>query len=301
MFFYDPYRRNDGCAGCFGSLLALLVVLLIIVFAFIYIGFYVLIGFLILGAVIGGVFAVIAYLKAIPQAISDLQYQNFSGNALVVWLKRVMCFILYLIKYAIMNNVQYAGQHYQKFQSQRSMSFSKWMNLMISLVVIVAGVAVIVFMSFLLLFIVAQLILAVLGLALLAVLALLAICALVHLSMALFRMFATIGSELFPVCFIFSGRVTRGDILTVASDYFGQLKSWVGGVWSDQASFASNWKLNAGGRAWFSPVAIFSFVMWMMMPVGTFVAFLPCLLISFVIFVPVYIVDAIFLLIKSFF
>lgn len=298
MLFYDPYRRDDGC---FGTIIALLVVALIIIFALIYIGFYVLIGFLILGAVIGGIFAVIAYLKAIPQAISDLQYQTFYGNAILCWLKRIFLFILYLVKYAVLNCAQYAGDHYQKFQSQRTMSFSKWMNLMVALVVIVAGIGVTVAMSLVLVTLVLQLILAVITLAFAAVIALLLVGVLVHGVMSVFRMFATIASELFPVCFIFSGRVSRSDILTVATDYFEQLKNWMGGVWSEQASFAGNWKLNASGRAWYSPVSIFSIVMWLMMPIGTALAILPCVVISFVIFLPVYIVDAIFLLIKSFF
>lgn len=299
MFFYNPYSRPDP-AGCFGTILALLVVMAIIIACIVYFGAFILLGFLILGAVIGLVFAIIAYLKAIPQAVADIKYATFTGNAFTMWLKRVITFIFYVGKYAITNNAQYANTHYQKFQSKQTLSFTKWMNLITAFIVLVAGVSVIVLMTLLLLFAVISLVCALLFIVIDVIILFLAIGIAVHLFLTFKQMITDISSVFFPICFIFSGNITVIDIPAVAKKYFNQLVTWNGNAWSAQRAFVAGMAQNSQMRAWYSPYSVLTILLTITMPIGSFIAQAVCSLISVIVFIPIYIVDALLMLIKSF-
>lgn len=104
MFFYrsrDPYYGYSPAAGCFGSLLATLVIAAILIVCAIYIGFYVLVGLLIIGAIVGGVTAVFSLFKALPQTVKDMSSQIYRGNKIVVLLKKIGYFFVCLAKYSI--------------------------------------------------------------------------------------------------------------------------------------------------------------------------------------------------------
>ena len=224
MFFYrsrDPYY--SPAAGCFGSLLATLVIAAILIVCAIYIGFYVLIGLLIIGAIVGGLTAVFSLFKALPQTVKDMSSQIYHGNKVVVLLKKVGYFFVCLAKYSISNDLQYAQNAFQKFSAQRTLSFSKWVNFALGVTVLIFGLLILLgILSFAVVLTVSLLMLAI---------NVTVISIAIMIGVGLFgNMFFVVkeaihsGKQKFsPICFKFSGRCYFSDLLSVPKTFIMQM------------------------------------------------------------------------------
>ncbi len=300
MFFRrDPYYGYSPAAGCFGSLLAFLVIATILIVCAIYIGVYILIGLLIIGAIIGGLAAVVALFKALPQTIRDMNSQNYHGNKIVVVLKKIGYFFVCISKYSINNDWQYAKNAYQKFASKKALSFSKWVNLALAATVLIFGLLMLVAILFFAALFVASLIVFIINLILVAIVIMLGISLLCNMFFVM-REAIRCGKKSFsPICFKFTGRCYFSDLLSVPKSFFAQLGSWIGTTWKSSINLLSNYKswLNTKRWLWF-PLAI---AMIISCPISSILIIAVAVIILVVLSLLIYLVDAIWIIIKAIF
>ncbi|MBE6530039.1 MAG: hypothetical protein E7680_05520 [Ruminococcaceae bacterium] len=304
MFFYS--NRQGGSplgmsGGCLGSLLAFLVVIAFLIVCAIYFGTIILIGFLILGAIIGLICAIFALLKAFPQTIKDMSCQAFNGSAFIVFLKKTGYFYICISKYSLYNDVAFAKNFFQKFTVKRWLSFTKWMYLMVAIAVILCGISVLgillaasalfllIFLSFTIL----------LSAALLCLM--MGVCLIIIMFVGTKHLILSIPLSFFPSCYRFKGKRKIGDLGIVIKTFFAQWGVWVKTVWRNTAQFVHNFRQHAKLRRWFSPVSLFSIGLLCMLPIGTSIVIAIATVISWVVFLLGYLVDAFWIIIRSIF
>ena len=299
MFFYrrDPYYGYSRATGCFVSLLLSLFIVAILVVCAIYIGAYVLFGLLIIGAVVGGLSAVFALFKALPQTIKDMSCQIYRGNKIVVLLKNVGYFFVCIAKYSINNDFQYAKNAYQKFASKRVLSFSKWVNLALAVTVLIFGVLIILGILSLSVIIAFFLLLAVINIVIAFIIIMCAV-GLLYNVFSLVKETIHSGKRSFsPICFKFGGRCYFSDLLTVPKSFISQMARWIGDTWTNSVKLLNNHKssLNRRRVIWFP----FSVALIVSCPLSALIIIALASMIIFVIALMIYLLDAIWILVKA--
>ena len=131
-YYYQP--PHDDNAGCFGFL----AIALIILFMAIYIGAYILLFFLGLGLLVGGVFCLIIYVRALRDAIQQLSSAPPIGrNRLTSIIKGYFVLMYNVTVNSVRETMTVVSNSFNKFLNYRVLSFQKWMWL-----TVVATVAV---------------------------------------------------------------------------------------------------------------------------------------------------------------
>lgn len=302
MFFFrsrDPYYGYSPAAGCFGSLLATLVIAAILIVCAIYIGFYVLIGLLIIGAIVGGLTAVFSLFKALPQTVKDMSSQIYHGNKVVVLLKKTGYFFVCLAKYSISNDVQYAKNAFQRFAAQRTLSFSKWVNLALGVTVLIFGLLILFgILSFAAVLTVSLLMLAI-NVIIISIAVMFGIGFLCNMFFVVKGAIRSVKQNFSPVCFKFSGRCYFSDLLSVPKTFVKQMGKWIGTTWTDSINLLGNYKswLNTKRWIWFPLSVVFI----ISCPIAALIFIAVASLIMFVVALLMYLVDAIWILIKAIF
>jgi len=302
VFFFVRNRYPGYCpyssGNCLGSLLTFLVVATLLAVCIAYFGLIVLAVFLAIGAGIGLICAIISYIKAIPSSVNDAKYYAFIGNRLVVFLKRVGYFHICLGKYSIQNAVDIARKSFQKAQPKALLSFSKWLYLSLGITTLVGSVVVLVLILLASIAFVCYLILSVLSLAGLAVLAL----ALLHLLIPMWICFKQLvlscTAYFFPTCFLFQGKRKLRDIVTVLQFFLTQVRNWISASYQHSAAFANNLKQSTQYQKWLSPKRILAYNLWLVTPVGATIAIGISAIFAFVLFIPCYIINTLFILVR---
>lgn len=300
MFFYrsrDPYYGYSPAAGCFGSLLATLVIVAILIVCAIYIGMYVLLGLLIIGAIVGGLTAVFALFKALPQTIKDMSSQIYRGNKIVVLLKKIGYFFVCLAKYSISNDLQYAKNAFQKFSANRVLSFSKWVNLALAVTVLIFGLLILVAILFFAAISTISLIVLAINIVLVSIAIMLGVGFLYNLFLVAKEAVHTGKRSFSPVCFKFAGRCYFSDLLSVPKTFFKQMGAWIGTTWKNSMNLLSRYQSWLTTKRWILfPLAI-AFII--SCPISALIFILLASVIVFVLGLLVYLVDAIWILIKA--
>ena len=136
MFYYAPPPRDrDG--GCF-AFLAIAIVIGIIVAV---IGWYILLFFLGLGLVVGCVFALIIYIRALVAAIREMAISPpHASNKLLTVLKGYGVLLLKVIANSFRETMTVVSNSFTKFLNHRVLSFQKWMWLTVVVTVAVCEV-----------------------------------------------------------------------------------------------------------------------------------------------------------------
>lgn len=300
MFFYrsrDPYYGYSPAAGCFGSLLATLVIAAILIVCAIYIGFYVLVGLLIIGAIVGGVTAVFSLFKALPQTVKDMSSQIYRGNKIVVLLKKIGYFFVCLAKYSISNDVQYAKNAFQKFSTQRTLSFSKWVNLALGVTVLIFGLLILFGILSFAVLITASLLMFAINIVIVSIAVMISVGFLCNMFFVIKEAIHSGKQSFSPICFKFKGRCYFSDLLLVPKTFIVQMGKWIGTTWTNSMNLLGNYKswLNTKSWVWF-PLSIAFIVS---CPLSTLLVIGLGILVIFVLTLLVYLIDAIWIVIKA--
>ena len=301
MLFFrrDPYYGYSPFADWFGSVLATLVIVVILVMCAIYIGFYMLLGLLILGAIIGGLTAVFSLLKALPQTVNDMSRQIYHGNKVVVFFKKVGYFFVCIAKYSISNDIQYAKNAFQRFASKRMLSFLKWINLALGITVLIFGLLVLLGV----LFSAALLTLALLTLAMhivfVSIAIIFAVGLLYNLVLVVKEAIRSGSQSFFPVCFKFSGRCYFSDLLSIPKAFIAQMGKCIGITWTNSMNLLGIYRSWLIAKHWiYFPVAI-AFIISCPIVALVFIAVASPMVMALAL--AVYLVNAIWILIKVIF
>ena len=300
MFFRrDPYCGYSPAAGCFGSLLAFLVVAIILIVCAIYIGIYVVFGLLIIGAVIGGLTAVYALCKALFQTARDMSSQTYRGNKIVVALKKIGYFFVCIAKYSINNDFKYAKSAYQKFTTKKALSFSKWINLALAATVLVFGLLMLVAILFFAVLIAVSLMTLVINLCVVAIVIMFGIGFLVNMFFVVKEAILCGKKSFSPMCFKFAGRCYFSDLLSVPKTFIFQMGNWIGSTWKGSMNLLNNYKswLNTKRLIWF-PLAIALIIS---CPISAILIIAVTLLILVALSLFLYLIDAMWIIIKAVF
>ncbi len=134
MFYYAPPPRDrDG--GCF----AFLAIFIIIAIIAIWIGWYILLFFLGLGLIVGCVFALIIYIRALVEAIRELAAAPpYASNKLLTVLKGYGMLLVKVIANSFRETMTVVSNSFTKFLNHRVLSFQKWMWLTVVVTVAVS-------------------------------------------------------------------------------------------------------------------------------------------------------------------
>ena len=125
--------RDDDNAGCFGAL-GILAVLGIIVA---YVGMYLLLFFLILGAAVGWIFSLIIYVRAFIDAVKQARAsQSFASRIVLELLKACVTLFYNVTVNSIRETMTVVSNSFTKFLNHRVLSFQKWMWLAVVICVI---------------------------------------------------------------------------------------------------------------------------------------------------------------------
>lgn len=302
MFFYrsrDPYYGYSPAAGCFGSLLATLVIAAILIVCAIYIGIYVLLGLLIIGAIIGGLAAVFALFKALPQTIKDVSSQIFRGNKIVVLLKKIGYFFVCLAKYSINNDLQYAKNAFQKFAANRVLSFSKWVNFAFAVTVLIFGLLMLIAILFFAALSTISLIMLVINVSIISIAIIFGVGFLCNLFFVAKEAIHS-GKRCFsPICFKFTGRCYFSDLLSVPQTFFKQMGAWIGATWRNSMNLLSKYKWRLTTKRWILFPLSIAFII--SCPISAVIFLALASIIIFILALLAYLVDAIWILIKAMF
>ena len=280
-------------------MLAFLAVAAILIVSAIYIGIYVLFGLLILGAAIGGLTAVYALCKAIPQTVNDMSRQIYHGNRIGIALKKAGYFFVCIAKYSMYNDLQYARSAYQKFQAKKPLSFSKWINLALAITLLFFGLLTFAAILLFAVLVAVSLIILALNLTVITVVALLGVSFLGNLFFSLKDAMICGRSAFFPICFKFKGRCRFSDLLSVPRLFLSQIGIWIRATWQSAMQRLSNYKtsLNTGRFIWFP---IFGALI-LSCPIAAALTIALALLLLVVVSLLVYFIDAVWILIKAIF
>ncbi len=293
------YDRDEACADCFGWLMTLLVIAAIIVVAVLWIGAYILLAFVIIGAIFGVVVSVFALFKSIPDAINDTRYMFTSSNMFLSILAHAWCFVKSLVVNTIKNEIDFARGAFTKSQNYKLLSFRKWMNIAMGVAIMICGILVV--MGILLFFI--TLVLAIVSAIISLAVALIALTAgvslVVDIAVSVKNFVVSFIDNTVFGCFKFNGWAELSDIGAIPVDWISNMWSMIRDAWENSLEFGSDIKDNFSYHPWYSPMKYISIAFWLMMPVacGLITAIVSVLL--FVVSVPVYIANILFILVKS--
>ena len=300
MFFYrsrDPYYGYSPADGCFGSLLATLVIAAILIVCAIYIGFYVLVGLLIIGAIVGGVTAVFSLFKALPQTVKDMSSQIYRGNKIVVLLKKIGYFFVCLAKYSISNDLQYAKNAFQKFAANRVLSFTKWVNLALAVTVLVFGLLMLVGILFFAVFSTVSIIMLVINISIILIAIMFGVGFLYNLFFVAKEAIHSGKRSFSPVCFKFAGRCYFSDLLSIPKTFVKQMGTWIGSVWRNSMNLMSKYRLWLTTKRWILFPLSIAFII--SCPISALIFIAVASLIIFALALLVYLVDVIWIVIKA--
>ena len=300
MFFYrsrDPYYGYSPAAGCFGSLLATLVIVAILIVCAIYIGFYVLVGLLIIGAIVGGVTAVFSLFKALPQTVKDMSSQIYRGNKIVVLLKKIGYFFVCLAKYSISNDLQYAKNAFQKFAANRVLSFAKWVNLALAVTVLVFGLLMIVGILFFAVFSTVSIIMLVINISIILIAIMFGVGFLYNLFFVAKEAIHSGKRSFSPICFKFAGRCYFFDLLSIPKTFVKQMGTWIGSVWRNSMNLMNKYRLWLTTKRWILFPLSIAFII--SCPISALIFIAVASLIIFALALLVYLGDAIWILIRA--
>lgn len=296
----DPYYYDRPDPGsCLGTVLVILLVIAILAMVAIFIGFYILLAFLIVGAVIGAVCAVFCILKAVPQTVSEYRQRRFNGTGLLGTLQRICWFYGYMGKNSVLNDVDFAKNFYGKASGLRLRSFKKWMYLIAALAVLACGLLILAALLVATVLLVWALIVFACTVALAALAIFVCICAGYLLYVALRQMLSGIKAAFSPSCYRFAGKRKFSDLAEVPQTFYRQWKAWVGNAWTVMLDYGRATRRSTAHLRWFHPRALFSFGQWLISPVMGAVVIALGTVLAYLVFAPVYLVDAIWIVIRS--
>ncbi len=296
-YYYDP-DDPYGCAGCFGWIVALLAVLAAIVLAVIYIGAYILLGFVILGAAFGVLVSVFALIKSIPQAVSDTSCMYTGGNLFSSTVLRALYFIKQLVVYTVKSEIDFARDAFTRSSAYKVISFRKWLHIATGSAVIVCGLVVVVG-------VLAMFACLIFGAAMAIFALILALAALSLVFMLVFDIFISV-KEYFTAfadnsvfgSFVFGGWAELADIGRIPAGYFSSAKDMIRDAWSNSLDVTSNAKQSSAYDP--IPKRILTFVAWLTMPLACALTIIVITIPMFVLaWVPAYLANIVWILINS--
>ena len=176
MYYYGPPQPSPG--EQFGGCMTVLVILGIIFALVLYFGYFVLLFFLALGLLIGGVFSLVIYIRSLIDAIRELAASPpYASNKLLSILKGYALLVLKVTVNSFKETMTVVTNSFYKFLNYRVLSFQKWMWLTVVVTVAVCEVLFVIAISLLqvvvitaLLYIIFWLVVAVLALNIIAAL-----------------------------------------------------------------------------------------------------------------------------------
>lgn len=296
LFHRDPYYDRSPI-GCFGTLILCFFLALFIALAAIYLGIYFLIAMLIIGCIVGGMGAIYALFKSIPQIINDMRTQYFKGSKLVVALKNIGYLFICIGKYSISNDFQFAKNAFMKFKNKRVLSFSKWINLALSFSVMVFGILILLgILTFA--FVAAAFLLIHAAMAMILLIALLMIVSLVYnIYVAIKGAVLNWGTSFLPIALKFRDKCYFSDIVAVPRTLISQLGAWLSSIWKYGINSITHYKSwMSSGRKILIPISI---AMIISSPMATTIIVALVAVLTSIILLVAYLVDAIWIIIKS--
>lgn len=144
MFGYKKVYVKASPGEVLGSLMTLLIIGAVILVLALYISWYILIGFLAVGAIIGLAYAVYVYVRAFVNSVRlATSYVPKSKGALIRIVEKMFYVSFEAAKTAFSDNLGIASNALTRSRAHRIISFRKWMWLITSLSVIIFGLCLI--------------------------------------------------------------------------------------------------------------------------------------------------------------
>ena len=139
MAYYVVREQSD--AERFGGCMTFLVIAAIIIGVLIYFAAYVLLAFLALGLLLGCLYCLIVYAKAMYEAIQDIRYNPpQAANTMLTFIKGYWIFFFGVTRHSIIEAASVAQNSFYKFLNYRFLSFQKWMWLVVAGTILVGEV-----------------------------------------------------------------------------------------------------------------------------------------------------------------
>ena len=143
MAYYVIREQSD--AERFGGCLTVIIIAAIIIACLFYFAVYALIFFLALGLLLGGLYSLAVYAKAMYQAIQDLRYNPPQATTTVrAFVKGYWVFLFQVTRHSLIEAVSVAQNSFYKFLNYPLISFQKWMWLVVSATILVGEVVFVV-------------------------------------------------------------------------------------------------------------------------------------------------------------
>lgn len=294
-------RRYYDDAEIFGSIMTILVLLVFITVCFIYFALITLCVFLAVGVVIGGIYAIIGIMSVLPKVVSDVKAKSYFGGRIVVFMKKFLYFFISIAKFAIVELINRAKKILVKFSAKKIFSFKKWMYLILAISIIVFGIADLAFVwlicaSLLFAVIFPPLTLLVLLFAILYVIAFF-----VMAFVTIKGSFVCVGLYFIPTCYRFARKPPLNELAGIPCRYCRQAGDFINAVWRGCDNFISVLKNRIGIHSAIHPYEMFITTLkinyYIFAPV---IIFIETLLSSIVFFI-IYLVNTIWILIRSMF
>ena len=293
------YDRDEACADCFGWLMALLVVVAIIVVAILYIGAYILLAFVIVGAIFGVVVSVFALFKSLPDAINDTRYMYTSGNMFLSIIAHAWCFIKSLVVNTVKNEIGFASLAFSKSQGFKLLAFRKWLYIAMGVAVMVCGLLVVVAILMFFVTLVLGIVAAILSLAVALIALTAGVSIIVDIAVSGKNFVVSFIDDTVFGCFKFNGWAELSDIGAIPVDWVSNMWSMIRDAWEKSLEFGSDIKDNFSYHPWYSPMKYISLAFWLMMPVACALITAIASVLLFIVSIPVYIANILFILVKS--
>lgn len=293
------YSRDEACADCFGWVMALLVVIAIIVIAVLWVGMYILLGFVILGAIFGVVVSVFALFKSLPNAISDTRYLYTSGNMFLSILAHAWCFVKSLVVNTVKNEIGFASLAFSKSQGFKLLAFRKWLYIAMGVAVIVCGFLVVIGILMFFITLVLAIVFAIISLAAALIALTAGISLIVDIAMSIKNFVVSFIDDSVFGCFKFNGWAELSDIGAIPVEWVGNMWSMIRDAWEKSLEFGKDIKDNFSYHPWYSPMKYISLAFWLVMPVACALITAVVSVLLLVVSIPVYIANILFILVKS--
>ena len=266
MFFaprpQPVYYNNDNNGGCFGFL-AIFIVIAILAIA---IGYYILLFFIGLGLLVGGVFALVIYIRALSDAIKMMAARGIGSNKLMGVIGAILKLMLDVTVCSVRETMTVVSNCFNKFLNYRVLSFQKWMWLTVTLTVMACEVIFVVWVTMFELALIA----AIITLILHVIAIILAGCTLVALCytavLAFKDMIGNIANYTRMDHFVFSSASSYGALVRSFLSLFRAQWNYIKGECSDTAARAQGFFALSGINK------IFSFQKWFYIAAGITVA-----------------------------
>lgn len=243
-YYRDPRRPDPG--DLFGSFMTFLVILFIVIMLAVYFGGIILLIFLGIGVLIGGVCAIIAYINAFVDACKSLG--NITGNSPIgTFFKKWWYLFKTSSLTAFKNNFSFAHNALIRAGGHKLLSFKKWMWFIVAPSVIIFGTAMIA--------VFALLQISLIGFVLYVIISLLLIVASIYFVIGLGYSFWKVGKET-AFSFSLSNPFTsinfcRGykisDFTFFVKNYFSSVIALIANIWKGSIALCSNNIASASG------------------------------------------------------